>query len=361
MERRKLILAGLVVGLLGAALVMFGNPKNMGVCVVCFVRDIAGSFGLHRAAVVMRLRLEVPGFILGAFLASLVAREFKPRGGSSPVLRFFMGAMVSIAALLFLGCPLRMVLRLANGDLNALVALAGFTVGIVLGIYFLRRGFTLGRSYAQTRVAAYAAPASAIGIILLAVIGPAFLLISESGPGASAAPLLIALGAGLLVGLVAQRTRLCMVGGIRDIILFRDTQLISGFIGVFLAALVLNIATGSFSLGFLDQPVAHNNHFYNFFGMAVVGLGASLLGGCPLRQFILAGEGDVDAMTTCLGLTVGAAIAHNWGLAASPAGVPDNGRIAGWIILGIFLLIGWGALETIKTTRVTTSSKEVKM
>jgi len=54
---------------------------------------------------------------------------------------------VVVGALMFLGCPLRMVLRLAGGDLTAVFGLLGFTAGILVGVAFLNRGFTLGRTY----------------------------------------------------------------------------------------------------------------------------------------------------------------------------------------------------------------------
>ena len=46
-----------------------------------------------------------------------------------------------VGALMFLGCPLRMMLRIGGGDLNALVGLAGFIVGIGIGIFALNKGF----------------------------------------------------------------------------------------------------------------------------------------------------------------------------------------------------------------------------
>ena len=36
--------------------------------------------------------------------------------------------------------------------------------------------------------------------------------------------------------------------------------------------------------------------------MALVGWGSVLLGGCPLRQLILAGEGNGDSAVTVLGM-----------------------------------------------------------
>ena len=53
-----------------------------------------------------------------------------------------------------------------------------------------------------------------------------------------------------------------------------------------------------------------------------------LLGGCPLRQVILAGEGNSDAAVTVTGFVVGAAICHNFGLASSAKGPTVNGMIA---------------------------------
>ena len=63
--------------------------------------------------------------------------------------------------------------------------------------------------------------------------------------------------------------------------------------------------------------IAHANHLWNILGMYLVGFAATLAGGCPLRQLILAGQGSSDAAVTVLGMIVGAALCHNWGLASS--------------------------------------------
>ena len=54
-----------------------------------------------------------------------------------------------IGGLMFLGCPFCMIVRLAGGDLNAIVGLIGFVCGIAVGIFFLNKGYTLGRTYKQ--------------------------------------------------------------------------------------------------------------------------------------------------------------------------------------------------------------------
>lgn len=49
------------------------------------------------------------------------------------MIRFILGMVIMIGSLIFLGCPLRMVIRMSAGDLNAWVALIGFVLGVGTG------------------------------------------------------------------------------------------------------------------------------------------------------------------------------------------------------------------------------------
>lgn len=344
-EKRNLIIAGSIFGVLAVGLVALGNPANMGFCIACFYRDLAGSLGLHSAGVVQYARPEIMGLILGSFVISLIKGEFKSRGGSSPVLRFIIAFFVMIGALVFLGCPFRMILRLAGGDLNALVAFFGFASGIGVGGILLNKGFSLGRSYPQARAEGTAFSAAALVMVVIAVFLPMLLKASTTGPGSQHAPILISLAAGLIVGSLAQRTRLCMAGGIRDLFLFKDSTLLLGSAAVLVVALILNVATGSFKLGFTGQPIAHTQWLWNFLGMGLVGYGSVLLGGCPLRQTILAGEGNSDSAVTVLGFLAGAAVSHNFGLASSGQGATTAGKIATLVGFAVITLIALAVMK----------------
>ncbi len=81
--------SALVIGILAAFLVTWGNPTNVVICVGCFLRDTAGAIGLHRAGIVQYLRPEIIGFVLGSFGAALAFKEFRARGGSNPLVRFY--------------------------------------------------------------------------------------------------------------------------------------------------------------------------------------------------------------------------------------------------------------------------------
>ena len=278
-EKTTIVVAGLIIGVIAAMLVFFGNPANMGFCIACFLRDTTGALGLHSAAAVQYIRPEIIGLVLGACIVSLITKEFRPRGGSAPVTRFVLGAFVMIGCLMFLGCPFRMILRLAGGDGNAIFGLVGFAAGILTGTFIL-----------------------------------------------------------------AQRTRLCMVGGIRDAVLFGEFKLLFGFVAILVSALIVNVILGYFHPGFAGQPIAHTDGLWNALGMYLAGFGCILLGGCPMRQLILSGEGNTDSVVTVLGLMAGAAFAHNFGLASSADGPTANGKIA--VVIGIIVVAVIGVVNS---------------
>ncbi len=353
-ERIQIVIAGLIIGVIASLLVFFGNPSNMGFCIACFLRDTAGGLGLHRAAAVQYIRPEIIGLVLGSFGVALVKKEFSAKGGSAPVTRFVLGFFVMVGCLMFLGCPFRMILRLAGGDLNALLGLLGFALGILAGVFFLKRGYSLKRTYTQTQLDGVIFPVIQVVVFILLVAAPAFIFFTEAGggPGAKHAAVAISLIAGLIVGALAQRTRLCMVGGIRDVVLFREPKLLMGFGAILVSALVCNLILNGvgeatfFHLGFKGQPIAHTDGLWNCLGMLLVGFGCVLLGGCPLRQLVMSGEGNSDSAVTVLGLIVGAAFCHNFGLASSADGPTAAGKIA--VLLGIAVVLVIACLNTFK-------------
>ena len=240
------------------------------------------------------------------------------------------------------------------GAIMVAVAIGALVCGILAGVFFLNKGYTLKRSYALTKPEGGVFVILTLVVFALLLLAPAFIHFSEAGagPGALHAPILISLAAGLIVGALAQRTRLCMVGGVRDLVLFKETKLILGFAAILVGALVCNLiltgATGTsyFHLGFADQPVAHTDGLWNFLGMLLVGFACVLLGGCPLRQLILAGEGNSDSAITVLGLLAGAAFCHNFGLASSGNGPTANGKIA--VVIGIAVALVVACVNTFR-------------
>jgi YedE family putative selenium metabolism protein len=387
--------SGLVIGAVAATLVKAGNPGNMGVCIACFVRDTAGVFGGPALGMggVAYLRPEILGLVLGALASALAGREFRPRGGSAVPVRFVLGFVFMVAALVFLGCTVRAWLRLGGGDLNAAAGIAGLVAGVFAGTLFLRAGFDLGAARTLPRLAGWIGPGVTALLLALAVaVGlgakPAFLTVSPARarataqgalvagdavlkpaggalvggavvaadgevvspaeavqkakpiPGGLRAPLWLSLAAGLFLGALAQRSRFCTIGAIRDAILVRRFDLAFGVLGLLLGAFAVNVALGQFKLGWVDQPVAHGDLLGNFAAMGVAGLAAVLMGGCPFRQVIMTGEGDADAAATVLGMIAGALAAHGLGAASSPKGLAPLGWPALFVATVVLLGVG---------------------
>lgn len=269
------------------------------------------------------------------------------------MIRFVLGVIIMIGALVFLGCPLRMIIRMSAGDLNAWVALIGFILGIATGVFALKKGFSLGRAHAVNKVNGAVLPAIVVGILILS-LATSLLKASEAGPGSMHAPMIASLAGGLVFGVFAQKSRMCFAGSMRDIILMKNFDLFSVIAGLFVILLIFNAVTGRLVVGF-DTPgvIAHSEHLWNILGMYTVGFAAVLAGGCPLRQLILAGQGSSDAAVTVAGMFVGGAICHNFGLAASgtalnaetkeivAGAVPMNGKAACIICIVICFVIAF--------------------
>ena len=277
----------------------------------------------------------------------MATKEYRSTAGSAPMVRFLLGAVMMIGALVFLGCPLRMVLRMSAGDLNAYVALIGFAGGVATGSCFLKKGFSLGRAYETKSLSGAVLPVLLAALLVIGVATGAYAASTE-GPGSKHAPLLLALVVALVIGALAQKSRMCFAGSIRDVILMKNFDLLSIIAALFAVMTIYNIATGNFHLSFSGQPIAHSQHLWNILGMYVVGFAAVLAGGCPLRQLILAGQGSSDSAVTFLGMLLDAAFAHNFNLigsaakaatatdAAVPGGPAMPGKIA--VIVCIVLL-----------------------
>jgi YedE family putative selenium metabolism protein len=344
-----IIIVGAAIGILAPILQNLGNPGNMGICVACFERDIAGAIGMHRAAVVQYMRPEIIGFVLGSLIAAYLFKEYRSRAGSAPIVRFVLGAFAMIGALVFLGCPWRAMLRLAGGDGNAILGILGLIVGIWIGTLFLKSGYNLGRAEKTYASVGWLLPLVMLGFLVIMLLNPQIseqpqsgvLFYSLKGPGAMHAPLLISLVVGLGIGFFAQRSRFCTMGAFRDLILFKQVHLFSGVVALVVFAFITNLILGQFKAGFAGQPVAHTMHVWNFAGMVLAGLAFALAGGCPGRQLFLAGEGDGDASVFVLGMIVGAAFAHNFSLASSPKGVGPHGIAAVIVGLAVCLFIGF--------------------
>lgn len=328
-----LIITGGSMGIFFALLVKLGNPPNMGVCVLCFMREIAGAIGLHQVKNLSYIRPEFVGFIIGATISALIFGEFKSTGGAKLIWRFVIGAVVGFNGMIFLGCPIRMFGRIAGGDWTALAGLAGVIVGILNFNFFMKFGFTGGKAKSIPTFLGWFGPIFGAVLFILLVINFRGLNLSHKAH----APIYFALLAGLILGVLGQRSRFCSIGGTMDLLIIRNFNQVQGTIVLLILLFVANLVIGQFKPG--QHPLAHNLYLWNFFAMWAVGLGSLMIGGCPFRQTVMAAQGSFDAFVAIVGMFIGIGIGHYFKIIASPSGVPIEGRVTTLISLVILFVI----------------------
>ena len=140
---------------------------------------------------------------------------------------------------------------------------------------------------------------------------------------------------GILIGYLAQRSGYCSIGGFRDYFLFRHTRILSGyltliaasFVGYLLFWFLTPAAMEHFFWAFTSGPLTPvpgapgglDTAVYLIFSIVpgfFVGLIAVFIGGCPIRQTVMASEGNYKAAWFFVGMCVGsilfAAIVSGW-------------------------------------------------
>jgi uncharacterized membrane protein YedE/YeeE len=140
--------------------------------------------------------------------------------------------------------------------------------------------------------------------------------------------LLSTLTAGVIIGYLAQRARMCFIGGVRDFTLVRDKHLLKALGAFFLGAVVVFAVSYLFSSvpkwpWFVSSGVnpipgaplsssATESVWVHVFLAVLGGLGLGVFsvfaGGCPLRQHVMASEGDKSSIAYLLGFYVGAVV-----------------------------------------------------
>jgi len=249
--------------------------------------------------------------------------------------------------LVFLGCPWRALLRTGAGDMNGLIGIAGLATGVALAGHWRQPNCAGGQQTSASWVAGVAFPAAMALLLVLAVLHVKFapglaVFSSERGPGSMRAPILASLAVGVLVGLLAQPSRFCLVGAFRSALLERNFRLFSGLIGVLVAVAVGNCLLGEFKIGFHGMPLSHTSYTWSYAAMVLCGLAFASAGGCPLRQLVRSAEGDGDAALFCVGMLVGAGIGHNWALTSAPDRVVNGVLTVGGPTLPAMIAVAVG-------------------
>lgn len=129
---------------------------------------------------------------------------------------------------------------------------------------------------------------------------------------------------GLIIGYSAQKAGFCSIGGWRDYILLRDTHLIKGIVGFIIGGVIgYSLLTLTGAIYFPNQfPWSYYNGLKAISGSLVktndltttwiaaiiggigVGFFSVLSGGCPLRNAVMASEGNKSSIWYLIGFAL---------------------------------------------------------
>ena len=133
--RISAVTAGIIIATVAvAAQVIFGfsHPEAYGVCLVCHGRDMSVS---ARSGPV----LTVIGILAGAFIGAVSSGEFRWQWVEGKFASFLRGIVVAICAIIISGCPMRLMIRSAYGDVKALLGVIALMLGCVVGTLILKK------------------------------------------------------------------------------------------------------------------------------------------------------------------------------------------------------------------------------
>ena len=259
------------------------------------------------------------GVIAGAFVASLMARQFRVQG--APPFELFKGlvggTLMGIGAAMAFGCNI-------GGFFSAISALSmagvAMMLGLMLGVYLGLRLLILEINYLDFSTSASSTSSASdknsgwkqkqpiIGYMVLAsVIGIAFVYDGFDYPTRGGF-----LVFGLILGIVMQRTRFCFVRAFREPFMTGDGEMTKAVIlAVLISVIGFSILKWT-DLRDWDASVSSGFWFGSFVGGIIFGVGMSLSGGCATGCLWRAGEGQLKLWVAIAAFAVVGAMFRNW-------------------------------------------------
>lgn len=353
-----IIISSMVIAILVSLLVYYGNPTNMGLSVSCFIKDMAGSLRLHNTPIAQYYRPEIVGIFLGAFLVSLFRKRFNLSISNNWYIYLIYGFCTMILCMIFLGCPFRMIERMAGGDLNAYIGFFGLVLGIVVSVFVKKEKKEVVIKEVNKKYIFFILPIVLIvGFIVLVVDtycmpgGSKIFATSTAGPASMHANIFISLIFSLIIGVILSISELSFDNAVIGIIKHKNyTMLLSGII-MFIAMMIFNHFNYTLNFNFDEQIVAHKAIFWNFLSMFGVGVSIMFAGGDPLRQLIKSAEGKIDSLLYILGMFIASIIIYPLRLTGAAYSMLPNGswfvggpvtkgKIACFLCIIVILIIG---------------------
>ncbi|HWQ65234.1 MAG TPA: YeeE/YedE thiosulfate transporter family protein [Methanospirillum sp.] len=149
------IILGVIIGILAAIVqgltISAGGPEAYGFCALCHTRDLVNglvnlgfgtSFGVAAVSKAAILPvMSMVGVLIGGFIAAKMSGEFRVKKAllKDGIVYFIGGVLLMQFGLLLGACPYRAALRLAYGEIIALIGIIGIIIGIWISLAMIMR------------------------------------------------------------------------------------------------------------------------------------------------------------------------------------------------------------------------------
>lgn len=123
-------------------------------------------------------------------------------------------------------------------------------------------------------------------------------------------PVVATLIVGVLIGYLGQRSRFCIISGIRDWFLIKDTYRIKGLLGIIIGGVIGYTAFKFMGGDIPNFPLGIDLGSAGVLIASIIGgLGLGFFSvqaeGCPFRQHVMAAQGRQSAIFYLLGFYIG--------------------------------------------------------
>ncbi len=315
-ERWSPVTAGVLIGFLNTMMFAYQAPwtifaglRNWGLHIIEFFGfgDVAQVSPFEQVTSVMGI-----AFLLGAFVAALLAREFSLRFPPmvEAVKGIVGGILMGIGANLARGCTIGgFYSSVAALSASGLFMMIGLFIGTIVGLYFLMWEKRVrksppkgGRSFplppiVQTTV-------GVIGLVAMIYIIPNY-YDSEDFNELGVIFLFAA-----LIGVANQRSRFCIVKAFREPFMTGDGEMTKAVIISFAVAITGFTVLKYAELTEAMAQVASSAGIPAIAGGVIFGFGMMLAGGCASGSMWRAAEGHVKLMLAVFFFVLSAAATH---------------------------------------------------
>jgi len=295
--------------------------------------------------------------LFGAFGAALMSKEFAIRVAPKFELAkgLFGGILMGTGAVIGMGCTV-------GGFFSAWPALAAggliFALGLFIGV-FMAVKYILWEmenkpalSTGKSRIF-LASPAKGTswqpfaGIVVLAIVASLALMYDDVAEKALIGFALI----GLIIGVVLQRSRFCIVRALREHFLSGDSEPAEAIMAGILVGLMGFVIIKVMGIGSETSMVSGNFWLPALLGGIIFGIGMTIAGGCTVGATWRAGEGHVKLWLALVGIVFSMPIVGEYikpgFMEALPSSVkqqvflPDNYGYLGAICIVLLAVLLW--------------------